>query len=316
LLVGGAEELLTTSRIEAKKTSFRKEDLVKDINEKRVAVLIDAENIASKNIDQILDKASLEGRPTVKRIYGDFSTNSKSSQATDWNKIVSENALGQVQQIMNSRGKNSSDSALIIDAMDLLYSNTIDVVCLVTNDSDFTRLAMRLAESGLEVIGMGTSEQDCSKSFVSACTKFYYLNEKKPQRVVKRAVEKKTEKKQPLKEAVAANAVGASSANGASGASGVAVSEKDEAQSKMQPVPKNVIDTIITAIENQDLDDDDWANIAPIGSVLYRKYPDFNPAKWNRPTQLSKFILSLDDFEVAQGEDIGKRSGSYIRIRT
>ncbi|MDR0854533.1 MAG: NYN domain-containing protein [Clostridiales Family XIII bacterium] len=270
-----------------------------DINEKRVAVLIDAENIGSKNIDQILDKASLEGRATVKRIYGDFSANSKSSQATDWNKIVSENALGQVQQIMNSRGKNSSDSALIIDAMDLLYSNTIDVVCLVTNDSDFTRLAMRIAESGLEVIGMGTSEQDCSKSFVNACTKFYYLNEQKPQREAKKAA-KKTEKKQTVKDAVLANS---------------SSFDKDDAH-KVQPVPKNVIDTIITAIENQDLDDDDWANIAPIGSVLYRKYPDFNPAKWNRPTQLSKFILSLDDFEVAQGENIGKHSGSYIRIRT
>jgi biotin carboxylase len=89
-------------------------------SDKRVAVLIDAENISAKNIEEILNKASVEGRATVKRIYGDFSSESKSSQARAWNKEVSEHALSQVQQIQNSTGKNSSDSALIIDAMDLL----------------------------------------------------------------------------------------------------------------------------------------------------------------------------------------------------
>ena len=182
---------------------------------------------------------------------------------------------------------------MIIDAMDLLYSNTIEIMCIVTNDSDFTRLAMRLAESGLVVIGMGTTEQDCSKSFVSACTKFYYINEKK---------DKEDKHKKPVKKT--APKVDAKAEN------------KSESLHKAQPVPKKVIDTIITAIENEVMDSDEWANIAPIGSVLYRRFPEFNPGLWNRPKQLSLFLKTLDEFEVAQGESIGKSAGSYIRIRT
>ncbi|MDR1797191.1 MAG: NYN domain-containing protein [Clostridiales Family XIII bacterium] len=296
--------------------------MAESINDKKVAVLIDAENIAAKNIDEILDKASLEGRATVKRIYGDFSAESKSGQARGWNKIVSEHALSQVQQIQNSSGKNSSDSALIIDAMDLLYSNTIDVVCLVTNDSDFTRLAMRIADSGLEVIGMGTSERDTSKSFVSACTKFYYLDENKKASGKAAAAAAASATKSgrgggsrrtpasggaPVAEAPAAalksNGSGASAASSNAG--------------KAQDVPKKVIDTIITAIENEDLIGDDWANIAPIGSVLYRRFPEFDPSLWNRPKQLSQFLKSLEEyFEVKSGEEIGRTGGSYIRIRT
>ena len=262
--------------------------------DQRVAVLIDAENIASKHIDEILDKASLEGRATVKRIYGDFTSGSKSSQARGWNCIVAEHALSQVQQIQNSSGKNSSDSALIIDAMDLLYSDTIDVMCLVTNDSDFTRLAMRIADSGLIVIGMGTGKQDTSKSFMSACSKFYFLDENKA-----------------VKESAAVN--------------GAQTASKDTKKTKAvasspggaKPVPRKVIDTIITAIENADLIGDDWTNIAPIGPVLYRRFPEFDPSEWNRPKQLSMFLKSLDEyFEVVQGETIGKSAGSYIRIRT
>jgi len=266
---------------------------VGESQEKRVAVLIDAENIASRHIDEILDKASLEGRATVKRIYGDFTSDSKSSQARGWNKIVAEHALSQVQQIQNSSGKNSSDSALIIDAMDLLYSDTIDVMCIVTNDSDFTRLAMRIADSGLIVIGMGTGKQSMSKSFMSACSKFYILETTTSHRETRKA-------KIEEKAAVAASAASVQTPPGGA---------KD--------VPRKVIDTIITAIENADQIGDDWTNIAPIGHVLYRRFPEFDPSQWNRPKQLSLFLKSLDEyFEVAQGESMGKPAGSYIRIRT
>jgi len=267
---------------------------VSETRDQRVAVLIDAENIASKHIDEILDKASLEGRATVKRIYGDFTSGSKSSQARGWNSIVAEHALSQVQQIQNSSRKNSSDSALIIDAMDLLYSDTIDVMCLVTNDSDFTRLAMRIADSGLIVIGMGTGKQDTSKSFMSACSKFYFLDENKAAKEAPAANEAPAVSKDTKKTKSTASASGGA-----------------------KPVPRKVIDTIITAIENADLIGDDWTNIAPIGPVLYRRFPEFDPAEWNRPKQLSMFLKSLDEyFEVVQGEAIGKSAGSYIRIRT
>jgi uncharacterized protein (TIGR00288 family) len=279
--------------------------------EKRVAVLIDAENISAKNIDEILDKASLEGRATVKRIYGDFSSESKSSQAKGWNKVVGEYALSQVQQIQNSTGKNSSDSALIIDAMDLLYSDTIDVMCIVTNDSDFTRLAMRIANTGLDVVGMGTTERDTSKSFVSACTKFYFITEEKPP-AKKAAAPPKEKKTQP-----AAQKKPEPSAAALLHSAEESVAKAAQSGSKAQAVPKKVIDTIITAIDAAELDSDDWANIGPIGSVLYRRFPEFDPSLWNRPKQLSLFLKSLEeDFEVVQGEAIGKPAGSYIRIRT
>ena len=281
-----------------------------EIGDKRIAVLIDAENIASKHIDEILDKASLEGRATVKRIYGDFTSDSKSSQARGWNKIVSEHALSQIQQIQNTSRKNSSDSALIIDAMDLLYSDTIDVMCIVTNDSDFTRLAMRIADSGLIVIGMGTGKQDTSKAFMSACSKFYYLGEA----AEVRGEVKKT--KASVKNVETAHAE--HDTNALAGPASAAAQQGAKGHDpRAQNVPKKVVDTIITAIENADLIGDDWINIAPIGSVLYRRFPEFDPSSWNRPKQLSMFLKSLDEyFEVEQGEVIGKPTGSYIRIRT
>jgi uncharacterized protein (TIGR00288 family) len=260
----------------------------------RVALLIDAENIAAKHIDEILDKVSLEGRATVKRIYGDFSANSKSGQAKSWNKIVAEYALSQIQQIQTSTGKNSSDSALIIDAMDLLYSGTIDVMCIVTNDSDFTRLAMRIADSGRIVIGMGTGAQATSKSFMSACSKFYFL-----ENTISSHVEPGEDDNKDIKKTKTSD------------------KSQPEKNAKAHTVPKKVIDTIITAIENADMIGDDWCNIAPIGSVLYRRFPEFDPSIWKRPKQLSLFLKSLGEyFEVEQGEVIGKPAGSYIRIRT
>ena len=274
----------------------------------RVALLIDAENISAKHIDEILDKVSLEGRATVKRIYGDFSSNSKSGQARSWNKIVAEYALSQVQQMQTSTGKNSSDSALIIDAMDLLYSGTIDVMCLVTNDSDFTRLAMRIADSGRIVIGMGTGEQATAKSFVNACSKFYFLVDNKS----------KVSEAEAAAGAPAAGIISAAD-SGSKDPKKTKTHEKaaNDKSSKAQPVPRKVIDTIITAIENEDMIGDDWCNIAPIGSVLYRRFPEFDPTIWHRPKQLSLFLKSLDEyFEVEQGEAIGKPAGSYIRIRT
>jgi len=289
-----------------------------EIRDKRVAVLIDAENIAAKHIDEILDKASLEGRATVKRIYGDFTSGSKSSQARGWNKMVAEYALSQVQQIQNTSGKNSSDSALIIDAMDLLYSGMIDVMSIVTNDSDFTRLAMRMSDSGLIVIGMGTGKQATSKAFMSACSKFYYLGDP-PEARVEAKKAKAADKSVPAAPAESAESAesAAGAGAGAGAASALAQPGAKGHDTKVQPVPKKVIDTIITAIENADLIGDDWINIAPIGSVLYRRFPEFDPSLWNRPKQLSMFLKSLEEyFEVEQGEVIGKPTGSYIRIRT
>lgn len=136
---------------------------------KRFALLIDADNISAKYIGAILEELSTYGITTYKRIYGDWT----STQATKWKSELLENSVIPVQQFSNTVGKNATDSTLIIDAMDILYTGNVDGFCIVSSDSDFTRLASRLRESGMEVVGMG--EEKTPRSFRVACTRFVNL---------------------------------------------------------------------------------------------------------------------------------------------
>ncbi|MBQ8877927.1 MAG: NYN domain-containing protein [Lachnospiraceae bacterium] len=136
---------------------------------KRFALLIDADNISAKYIGDILEELSTYGIITYKRIYGDWT----SSQANKWKKELMENSVIPVQQFSNTVRKNATDSTLIIDAMDILYTGNVQGFCIVSSDSDFTRLAIRLRESGMEVIGMG--EEKTPRSFRVACTRFVNL---------------------------------------------------------------------------------------------------------------------------------------------
>lgn len=136
---------------------------------KRFALLIDADNISAKYISDILEELSTYGITTYKRIYGDWT----STQATKWKGELLENSVIPVQQFSNTVGKNATDSTLIIDAMDILYTGNVEGFCIVSSDSDFTRLASRLRESGMEVIGMG--EEKTPRSFRVACTRFVNL---------------------------------------------------------------------------------------------------------------------------------------------
>lgn len=136
---------------------------------KRFALLIDADNISAKYIANILEELSTYGITTYKRIYGDFT----SSHANKWRGELLENSVIPVQQFSNTTGKNATDSTLIIDAMDILYAGNVDGFCLVSSDGDFTRLASRLRESGMEVIGMG--EEKTPRSFRVACSRFVNL---------------------------------------------------------------------------------------------------------------------------------------------
>ena len=132
---------------------------------KRFALLIDADNISAKYISVILEELSTYGITTYKRIYGDWT----STQASKWKNQLLENSVIPVQQFSNTVGKNATDSTLIIDAMDILYTGNVEGFCIVSSDSDFTRLASRLRESGMEVIGMG--EEKTPRSFRVACTR-------------------------------------------------------------------------------------------------------------------------------------------------
>jgi len=134
--------------------------------DKRIAVLIDADNVSDKYIRYIIDEISNHGTPTYKRIYGDFTR----SQMTSWKQVLLNHSIIPVQQYSYTTGKNASDAALIIDAMDILYSQNVDGFCIVSSDSDFTKLAARLRESGMLVIGMG--EKKTPKPFIAACERF------------------------------------------------------------------------------------------------------------------------------------------------
>ncbi len=148
-------------------------------NERSIALLIDAENISPRYIKFILDELSHEWTPAYRRIYGDFT----STDMTAWKKLLLEYGINPVQQFSYTQGKNATDSAMIIDAMDILYAENVDGFCIVSSDSDFTRLALRLRESAMYVLGMG--EQKTPVAFRSACNKFTILEtlfvEEKPQ---------------------------------------------------------------------------------------------------------------------------------------
>ena len=140
------------------------------MDDKRYAVLIDSDNISSKYISDILDEMTKYGVITYKRIYGDWT----STQANKWKKELMENSITPIQQFRNTVGKNATDSTLIIDAMDILYTNNVDGFCIVSSDGDFTRLAMRLREEHMYVIGMGESKTPVA--LTRACNKFIHLN--------------------------------------------------------------------------------------------------------------------------------------------
>ncbi len=139
-------------------------------NEKRMAVLIDSDNVPYSNIGGVLNELTRYGTPTIKRIYGDWTRQS----ASGWKIRLLDHAITPIQQYSYTQGKNSTDSALIIDAMDLLYEGTADIFCIVSSDSDFTRLAVRLREAGKYVIGIG--ERKTPSPFIASCDKFIYLD--------------------------------------------------------------------------------------------------------------------------------------------
>src|SRR4051812_45375653 len=141
-------------------------ETIKDL---RLAVLIDADNVPYSNIKRMLEEIAKYGIPTFKRIYADWTKPTVSG----WKGVLLENAITPIQQYSYTTGKNSSDSALIIDAMDILYSGRVDGFCIVSSDSDFTRLATRLREAGMKVFGIG--EKKTPTPFISACDKFIYI---------------------------------------------------------------------------------------------------------------------------------------------
>jgi uncharacterized LabA/DUF88 family protein len=229
-----------------------------NMNEQRLAVLIDADNVPYSCIKEMLAEVAKSGTPTIKRIYADWTK----PNANGWKGVLLENAITPIQQYSYTTGKNSSDSALIIDAMDILYSQQVDGFCIVSSDSDFTRLATRLRESGKKVMGIG--EKKTPLPFITACDKFVYIEILKPKQ---QPAKSETEKKQPKKESTPMNKVDA----------------------KLVNLLKESVSDLA--------DETGWTFLGDLGNFLQKKERDFDPRNYGFQ-KLLPLIKSTDEFEI------------------
>jgi len=244
----------------------------------KLAVLIDADNVPYVYVKEMFEEIATYGTPTFKRIYADWTKPTVSG----WKKVLLENAITPIQQYSYSKGKNSSDSALIIDAMDILYTGKVDGFCIVSSDSDFTRLATRLREAGMKVIGIG--EKKTLAPFITACDKFIYIEILKKGR-----------------------------------ASHPEPSNQETSKAVPEPVadPLNKIDPEIIKLIADSIDDladeNGWTYLGDLGSLIIKKKPDFDPRNYGF-AKMSPMIRSINRFEIDE-RDTGKKNVKHIYIR-
>jgi len=237
--------------------------------DKKLAVIIDGDNIPSKYIKEMMEEIAKYGNPTIKRIYGDWTK----PQLSKWKKILLENAITPIQQYNYTTGKNATDSGMIIDAMDILYSEKVDGFCIASSDSDFTRLATRIRETGMSVIGIG--EKKTPDPFIVACDKFIYLE---------------------------------------------ILHEEEDDSTPNKPKKKKTVDTVtpkviklITQTVNDLADDEGWAFLGDVGSLIQKKQPNFDSRNYGFE-KLTPLIKSTGKFEIDQ-RDSGKGRYKLIYIR-
>lgn len=252
----------------------------------RLAVLIDADNVPYANVKAMLAEIARYGTPTIKRIYGDWTQPTLSG----WKKVLLENAVTPIQQYSYTSGKNSTDSAMIIDAMDILYTNRVDGFCLVSSDCDFTRLATRLREAGELVIGIG--EQKTPTPFISACDRFIYLE------IL--ADEKK--KKQPRP----------SRSKGAPPTPGEPETVAAVAKPRGNSLPRDVAEMIVVSV-NDLADENGWAFLGDLGNLLLKKQPSFDSRNYGYQ-KLSQLIQAMDRFDI-EPRDTANAHVKHIFIR-
>ena len=247
----------------------------------RLAVLIDADNAPRSALGDVMAEVAVYGTPTIKRIYGDWTTPNLAS----WKPLLLENAITPVQQYGYTTGKNSTDSAMIIDAMDILYTGQVDGFVLVSSDSDFTRLAIRLREAGKKVYGMG--EKKTPNPFIVACDKFVYIEVIRSAAQQERAEEAAREepKEPPKPERSEARQKGAEAAT----------PPAPEAEPPSR-VPKEIITLLADSVEML-ADEDGYAPLGEVANLLVRKKRDFDPRNFGF-SKLSKLVKALPRFEV------------------
>lgn len=251
-------------------------NLEKDI---RLAVLIDADNIPYSNVKGMMEEIAKYGTPTFKRIYADWTKPTVSG----WKKVLLENAITPIQQYSYTTGKNSSDSALIIDAMDILYSGKVDGFCIVSSDSDFTRLATRLREAGMKVFGIG--QKKTPAPFIVACDKFIYLEVIAVPDEEESIILSKTPTDKPLLKVT---------------------------KVEVDKLNKKTIHLIASSIDDL-ADENGWAFLGDVGNLLMKKQPNFDPRNFGFQ-KLTSLISSVTQFEIDKRET-EKKNGKLVYIR-
>ena len=236
----------------------------------RLAVLIDGDNIPSAYVKEMMEEIAKYGNPTIKRIYGDWTK----PHLAKWKNVLLENAVTPIQQYGYTQGKNATDSAMIIDAMDILYSEKVDGFCLVSSDSDFTRLATRLREAGMNVIGIG--EKKTPEPFIVACDRFIYIE------ILKNQAKESSK-------------------------------EKETKKSDYDKISQKVIKLIASTIDDV-ADDDGWAFLGDVGSLLQKKQPNFDSRNYGFQ-KLTPMINSIDRFEIESRENQGRGKYKLIYVR-
>lgn len=227
----------------------------------KLAVLIDGDNIPSAYVKEMMEEIAKYGNPTIKRIYGDWTK----PRLSKWKNILLENAITPIQQYGYTTGKNATDSAMIIDAMDILYSEKVNGFCLVSSDSDFTRLATRLREAGMQVFGIG--EKKTPDSFIVACDKFIYIEILKYQ---------------------------------SEGSESELTESKSSQKNNIDKITPKVIKLISSTISDL-ADDDGWAFLGDVGNLLQKKQPNFDSRNYGFQ-KLTPLINSINKFEIEQRE--------------
>ncbi len=266
---------------------------------RKVALLIDGDNAQPSLIGQILAEAGKYGLVTIRRIYGDWTTVNMSG----WKSALNDNAIQPIQQFRYTIGKNATDSAMIIDAMDILHGHLVDGFCLVSSDSDYTRLATRIREMGFFVMGVG--KRSTPKAFVNGCNIFIYTENLMPKRGEREREPRRRDR-------------------GGSGRKGGAKEAKEarepkeereepeeraEGSGKFDPVP------LLKGAFDMAVHEDGWANLGEIGFYLRQLDPGFDPRTYGFK-QLSQLINSQENlFEVQSRGDEAGGAAIYIRLR-
>ncbi len=246
----------------------------------KIAILIDGDNAQSSLLPQMLVEAGRHGQVTVRRIYGDWTTSSMNS----WKETLNYHAFQPIQQFRYTVGKNVTDSAMIIDAMDILHSGVVDGFCLVSSDSDYTRLATRIREAGVFVMGIG--EKKTPKAFVNACDLFVYT-----ENLVE--AKKTSQKRKTQTSRAKKNSAG---------------TEPEPEKEENDPMP------VLSQAFEMAVGQDGWARLDVMGNAIYQVDPGFDPRTYGHK-QLSRMLNKLKDRFEMRTQDLDGQLIFYVKMK-